>query len=312
LVESHGPVWLWATAPEHSTLYQYRFYHAENVFGATLQTETPYYQPQPKAPEPFTGAYALPDDPTFTYCSAKSATCAYAWGMEVIGSSNLMFYGAGFYSWFQWYNQACLRLEACQERLVRVINSNNIFIINLYTKGTISMIQANSNSDVLALQNMDGFLGTIVGWTGLNVGGVVDQPDNVVHLPPWIWDVPNPTVSCHIPCMIQPPPTPLPPIKPPMYTTTIAGVGPVTVDPPVISTPRITVQPVSVNVPMSQVVTPVIEPSPVIDVPPIVAGDNFPGGPPNIKPPVIPIPIPPTWVPNCLIFCGPGTFPPIL
>jgi len=71
-----------------------------------------------------------------------------------------------------------------------------------------------------------------------------------------------------------------------VYTTTIAGVGPVTVDPPVILTPRISVQPVSVNVPVSQVVTP------VIDVPP------------NIKLPVIPIPIPPGWVPNCLIFRG--------
>ncbi|KAI0542146.1 pectate lyase superfamily protein-domain-containing protein [Xylaria digitata] len=314
LVESKGPLWLWATAPEHSTLYQYRFYNAENIFAATLQTESPYYQPEPKAPAPFTGAFALPDDPTFSYCSPNSATCAYSWAMEVIGSSNLMIYGAGFYSWFQWYNQACLLLELCQERVARVIDSDNIFIVNLYTKGTYSMIQGSSSSDILTLDNKAGFLGTIVGWTGLDVAGSVDTLSNIIPLPPWIWDVPNPTVSCHIPCQLLPPPTPILPILPPVYTTTVSGQA-VTVTPPAIETPHITVQPVTVVVPNRQTVVPFIVPTPVIVVPPIIpTTGNFPGGPPNIKPPDIFLPIPlPLYPPGaCLQFCSAAAWPPIL
>ncbi|KAF9885051.1 hypothetical protein FE257_000782 [Aspergillus nanangensis] len=312
LIESQGPVWLWGTGSEHCTLYQYRFYNSKNIFAATLQTETPYYQPIPKAPAPFTGAYALPHDPTFTYCSPDSATCAYAWGMEIIGSSNIMIYGAGFYSWFQWYSQACLTIEACQERLARVINSDKIFIVNLYTKGVYSMIQGSSNYDVLALQNMNGFLGTIVGWTGLGVTGQLDSPSSVIPLPPWVWTVPSPTVSCHIPCVIQPPPTPIRPIQPPAYTTTISGT-PVTVTPPVIETPGISVQQISIVVPTGQTVTPLIVPKPSITVPLIIpTSGNWPGGPPPIIPPPIPLPIPPAIIPICYEFCSAAEWPPIL
>jgi glucan 1,3-beta-glucosidase len=40
-------IWLYGTASEHHTLYQYRFYKAQNVFAGLIQTETPYYQPNP-------------------------------------------------------------------------------------------------------------------------------------------------------------------------------------------------------------------------------------------------------------------------
>jgi len=311
LVESTGPLWLWGTAVEHSTLYQYHFYNAQNVFGATLQTETPYYQPYPKAPAPFSGAYSLPSDPTFSYCNPASTTCNYAWGLEIINSSNMMFYGAGFYSWFQWYSQICLENEACQERLVRVIGSNNIFIVNLYTKGVYSMIQGGDSVDILALDNMDGFLGTIVGWTGLGVGGSLDQPSNLVPLPPWIWDVPNPTVSCNIPCTLLPPPTPINDILPPPFTTTISGT-PVAVTPDTIVSPGLPVATIPVVEINGQTVQPVVVPNPVIPVPPVAPAGNFPGGTPPILPPPIPIPIPPGFLPFCLEFCSAADWPPIL
>ncbi|KAH7312211.1 pectate lyase superfamily protein-domain-containing protein [Stachybotrys elegans] len=316
LVESQGPVWLWGTGAEHSTLYQYRFYKARNIFAAVLQTETPYYQPQPKAPAPFTGAFALPDDPTFTYCDDASGTCAYAWGMEIIGSVGVFIYGAGFYSWFQWYNQACLRDELCQERIARVVQSDDIYIANLYTKGSISMIQGSSSDDVIARREMNGFLGTIVGWTGLSIGGVNDSPigeDDGIPLPPWIWDVPNPTVSCMMPCRLLPPPTPILPIQPPVVTTTLSGTT-LTLTPPVIETPYISVRPITVALREStRTVTPLIVPTPVIDIPPIIPpGGNFPGGPPNVVFPPIPLPIPIAFLPGCLQFCRPQDWPPIL
>ncbi|KAJ2969799.1 hypothetical protein NUW58_g9891 [Xylaria curta] len=50
-------------------------------------------------------------------------------------------------------------------------------------------------------------------------------------------------------------------------------------------------------------------------VPPIIpASGNEPGGPPNIKPPDIPLPIPPPFYPpgRCIQFCSSGDWPPIL
>ena len=309
LIESTGPVWLWGTAAEHCSMYQYHFYQAKNIFAATLQAETPYYQPEPKAPAPFQGAYALVSDPTFSYCNIQSTTCAYAWGLEIISSSNMMIYGAGFYSWFQWYSQVCLDGEICQERVVRVFDSTNIFFANLYTKGSSSMIQGGQTADIWAIDNINGFLGTIVGWTGLNLPGKLDTPSNLIPLPPWIWDVPNPTVSCFIPCTIAPPPTPILPISPPPFTTTISGTL-VTVTPPPITSPGLDVSPIPVVQSGPVTVQPVIVPNPVVIVPPVPPNSgNTPGGGFPILPPLIPMPLPPP-VP-CFQFCGPP-FPPIL
>lgn len=40
LIESHGPVWMYGTASEHNTLYNYQLVNAENVYMALIQTET--------------------------------------------------------------------------------------------------------------------------------------------------------------------------------------------------------------------------------------------------------------------------------
>ncbi|KAF2272061.1 pectin lyase-like protein [Westerdykella ornata] len=311
LVESTKPVWFWGVASEHCTLYQYQFYKSRNIFAATLQTETPYYQPIPKAPSPFAVAYKRTSDPSFSYCSSDSRTCQYAWGLEVIGSRDIMIYGGGFYSWFQWYNQACLNGEVCQERVVRVFDSTNIFIANLYTKGVSSMIQGAQSTDIWATDNMDGFLGTIVGWSGFDLPGELDPPSNVVPLPDWIWEVPNPTVYCSIPCILAPPPTPILPIQPPPFTTTISG-KPVTVTPPAITRPALEVQTILVDEPERDTVTPVIVPNPMVTIPPVpppTNPNNDPGGDLPILPPPIPMPLPPP--PVCFQFCGPP-FPPIL
>ncbi|KAJ7796112.1 hypothetical protein B0H14DRAFT_3495100 [Mycena olivaceomarginata] len=53
LVESTGPVWLVGTASEHHMIYQYAFKNAQNVYAGLIQTETPYFQPNPKAPTRF-------------------------------------------------------------------------------------------------------------------------------------------------------------------------------------------------------------------------------------------------------------------
>ena len=53
LIESQGPVWLYGTAVEHHTLYQYQLVGASDIFMGQIQTESPYYQPNPPVPLPF-------------------------------------------------------------------------------------------------------------------------------------------------------------------------------------------------------------------------------------------------------------------
>jgi len=53
LIESDR-AWLWGTASEHAVMYQYQFSNASNIFMSMIQTESPYFQPKPLAPLPFT------------------------------------------------------------------------------------------------------------------------------------------------------------------------------------------------------------------------------------------------------------------
>ncbi|KAK6519188.1 hypothetical protein TWF281_003877 [Arthrobotrys megalospora] len=57
LIESQGPSWFYGTASEHNVLYQYQLQGAKNIFMALIQTESPYFQPNPVAPAPFLPGY---------------------------------------------------------------------------------------------------------------------------------------------------------------------------------------------------------------------------------------------------------------
>jgi hypothetical protein len=94
LIESQGPTWLYGTSSEHNVMYQYQLSQAKNVLMGMIQTESPYYQPVPKAPAPFTPGY-FPNDPTFEDCDKSSLTCAVSWGLRIIDSSTAYFLGAG-------------------------------------------------------------------------------------------------------------------------------------------------------------------------------------------------------------------------
>ncbi|KAJ6459997.1 beta-1,3-glucanase [Mycena sanguinolenta] len=93
LVESkNGPVWLVGTASEHHVIYQYAFHDAQNIYAGLIQTETPYFQPTPSYPSPFS------TNPTF---GDPSEAVLYAWALVITSSSNVFVYGAGLYSFFQ-------------------------------------------------------------------------------------------------------------------------------------------------------------------------------------------------------------------
>ena len=103
-----------------------------------IQTEAPYYQPVPVAPQPFQNAVGLfAGDPDFTDCTTPQ--CKIAWGLRVIDSSDIYFHSVGLYSWFNDYTQYCVDKENCQERIVEIKGSTNIAVYNLFTKASLQV-----------------------------------------------------------------------------------------------------------------------------------------------------------------------------
>ncbi|KAM7197950.1 hypothetical protein V8F20_006398 [Naviculisporaceae sp. PSN 640] len=140
LVDNAVNIWLVGTAAEHHTLYQYQILNSTNIFIAQAQTETPYHQPNPPAPAPFYKLNTTIYDPDFTFDCNSTAyfeefyindsmgdnlpgapPCAMAWGMRILGSSNVVAYGMGLYSFFNNYNVECSQVakgnEICQARI---------------------------------------------------------------------------------------------------------------------------------------------------------------------------------------------------
>jgi len=147
-----GRIWLVGTGVEHHTKYQYQFANTKNIWMGQIQTETPYYQPNPPAPYPFNTVHVDLHDPDFAFeCNGVAGTndtwsngttstnftvsaeptqqlpgsppCAMAWGLRIINSTDIYVYGAGLYSFFNNYNTACCQPGSgglCQARMVYV------------------------------------------------------------------------------------------------------------------------------------------------------------------------------------------------
>jgi hypothetical protein len=138
-----------------------------------IQTETPYYQPNPPAPYPFNGIDTALSDPNFPSDCATlngdsvpnsniTAPCEMAWALRIIDSKNVLVYGAGLYSFFNNYSTLCSagpkNLQTkCQSRMVWIEDnsgaSENVVIYDIYTIGTISMATNNGNDVVLSVDN---------------------------------------------------------------------------------------------------------------------------------------------------------------
>jgi hypothetical protein len=96
-----------ATASEHSVFYQYNFNSAANIYAGMLQTESPYFQPPPAPPAPFTAVVGVfSGDPDYI-CTAGNefSGCDESWSVMIKGSENIFIAGAGIYSWFSTYSQ---------------------------------------------------------------------------------------------------------------------------------------------------------------------------------------------------------------
>jgi glucan 1,3-beta-glucosidase len=154
LVESQaGVIWMYGTAVEHHSLYQYQFANTKDIFMGQIQTETPYYQPNPNTAVPFPAVGAL-NDP---------APAASALGLRVLGSSDILIYSAGLYSFFYNYNVHCSDQgngEWCQPRIFSVEESS-VSLYNLNTVGTQNMIAVDGTDIASYTDNIAGFIDTI-------------------------------------------------------------------------------------------------------------------------------------------------------
>jgi glucan 1,3-beta-glucosidase len=159
LVESKGPVWLYGTSSEHSQLYNYQIANAQDVWMGSIQTETAYMQANPNAlaggfpPNP---AYS---DPDFATCTTDS--CKKTWGLRVLDSNDVYMYGGGLYSFFENYKQQCLDTESCQENMIEIQCSENVWLYGASTKASVNMVTVNGQSQALGLDNDNNFCQTV-------------------------------------------------------------------------------------------------------------------------------------------------------
>ncbi|KAI0372846.1 exo-beta-1,3-glucanase [Pilatotrama ljubarskyi] len=158
LSESAGPVWLIGTASEHHTLYQYSLVNAKAHYMGLIQTETPYYQPVPAPPAPFSVNSAF-HDPSFS--SSQNA----AWAVHVTNSQDITIFGAGLYSFFQNYGQACLDTHSCQSQIFDVDSASAVTVYSLSTVGVTWSLSVAEQGVIPSSAGPNGFADTATVWT---------------------------------------------------------------------------------------------------------------------------------------------------
>jgi glucan 1,3-beta-glucosidase len=124
-----------------------------------IQSETPYMQSNPDA---LAGGFSVNPtyfDPEFTECTTEG--CKKAWGLRIYASSDILVYGAGLYSFFDNYDQTCLATESCQENMVSIECSSDIYLWALSTKASTNMVTIDGKGVVPQADNRDNFCSTI-------------------------------------------------------------------------------------------------------------------------------------------------------
>jgi glucan 1,3-beta-glucosidase len=148
LIESKGPSWVYSSSNEHSTLYNWQLSGAENIYLGQIQSETPYFQAgQLDASQPYGIGY-FAQDPSFEFCTILESgtkpaidTCRTSWALRVINSSQVFLYGGGFYSFYNNYENTCSKTgKTCQDRLVDISFSEEIWLYSIYTVGAKEVI----------------------------------------------------------------------------------------------------------------------------------------------------------------------------
>ncbi|KAM7183947.1 glucan 1,3-beta-glucosidase [Naviculisporaceae sp. PSN 640] len=247
LIESTNPSWFYGGGSEHNTLYQYQLVGAENVFMGHIQTETPYYQPNPVATVPYRPG-KFPGDPTFEDCHDDDIPCREAWGLRIINSTNVYMHSVGLYQFFSNYAQDCIPGAACQRRLLEVA-------------------RAFGNGSIYQNETQRGFTTEVAVW----VPPDGQETPEIIYLSPEIYGPDSNTASCDGFCQFVLPPSTLP--RPttftlPDYTTSLkvsTETITITVPIPPITTDKIHFS--NVNVTSGQTPGQSFLPLPSIDIP---------------------------------------------
>ncbi|OLN96659.1 Glucan 1,3-beta-glucosidase 1 [Colletotrichum chlorophyti] len=171
LIESRsGRIWLSASGSEHHTLYQYQLQGTRDIYAGQVQTETPYYQPNPPATVPFPRVSGYHDPDFEADCRGHDPSappCEMAWGLRVVGSHNVVIFGAGLYSFFNNYSTACSQIGAgarCQQRILDVRDAPGncsrtaqFEVYNLNIVGTTAMVTRDGEDVAFYRDNIAGF-----------------------------------------------------------------------------------------------------------------------------------------------------------
>ncbi|KAF6813967.1 glucan 1,3-beta-glucosidase [Colletotrichum plurivorum] len=222
LVESQGPTWFYGSSSEHTQMYQYELYGASNIFMGHMQTETPYYQPNPNALTPYkAGSGGFPGDPTFDDCFDD--LCRSAWALRVINSTDIVIYSAGFYSFFKNNQLGCTANENCQLAMIETSYTEALWIYNIFTKGNIEIVSPKGGLLPVLFNDTtrNGYTSEIAAWLELANGGreMGSNPDpsgaggsGDVYIDPAIWRSPSNSrsIGCQPPCTYILPPIVLP------------------------------------------------------------------------------------------------------
>ncbi|EIW85435.1 glycoside hydrolase family 55 protein [Coniophora puteana RWD-64-598 SS2] len=158
LSNSAGPVWMIGTC-EHHVMYQYSLVGASNHYMGLIQTETPYYQPDPAPPAPFEPETSYGDP---SYENGMNM----AWAVWLDTATNVIIFGAGHYSFFQNYTQTCLANETCQAQIVNTDLSLPT-IYSLSTVGATYQLSVEENGIIYWGGDADGFASTVTVWSPL-------------------------------------------------------------------------------------------------------------------------------------------------
>lgn len=161
LIEATRGTWLVGTGVEHNVLYAYQLNNAQNVFTAMQQVETPYWQPGPRAPEPWT-----PDegwgDPTFD-CAGLGDECYMSWHLRIIGSQTktVALYGQAFWVFFFRGNLECSGPDGtCQTNSVGFQGlgeggGKDVVLYNLNTRGVYDLVRLEKADGTVASAQAD-------------------------------------------------------------------------------------------------------------------------------------------------------------
>ena len=79
---------------------------------------------------------------------------------------NLVFFlGAGLYSFFQNYNQTCLKTTSCQSQILDVDDASSVSVYSLSTVGTTYQLCVSGQGVINQSLNQNGFAQTVTTWS---------------------------------------------------------------------------------------------------------------------------------------------------